>query len=1344
MRISILFVLLLIANSFLYPKAAAKLEVKLNYVSTQKKVIVGSTTNADERVELLVSLLDNDGNYATEDKNGNFLSSIAIESDFADDAFNTLVITPTHSLERALEEDRNIARYVLDYSDVAVSSVLQDTLVITAGGLTVRKTILLSSQDAQGLIVRAAPLSDFENNNYINRDFAQITLSDEATDYNLSQPSSRAPGGSTNREIPIIVYASTLQPTSANLDAPMEGKFTVAPNLEDAHIMVTAVGDFNLSGTARTIIEQKRFKMVGGIAKGNFVITNALPAAARNISTFEPSITGGLPIAFIAHAENNVTINNRWNLDPDNITTFEMTGDNNATDTIKMHSADPSDIKVGRYLPDGGNANDIPYLDRLWDDTGTTLHIVNGASTGFLDDGTADTNGSKDDNVTVTIVDKYGNPAFISDANLPGAATIEFKGDPASENFIYESNSSTVDPSDGGRANEWVRMEDSNLSIYAEFKIADRDANLSTTETMTLDYRKGVLASSTVQRLTLRHLPLIENEESGLNALEEYISTTTGQGLLLASATSSDITENDLRVKIAGTGTVSSNISLKIYREDENDFLNTSQLGSIFCVERNATSATTHERIVATDLTDDRDDGYLIGVGADTNITIRAVDSSDAANGCQSSTIYGGMLFSDYNASIIDTGSITVQFRAFAGKKVSSYVDVSILDCDRCDNNDNFNPGKELSFEFSGDAIASGDEVEIIFNRGDTINSDAEYLVGLSSQNFDRDRLSNIIETTMPSSKEVRIKMYDTNATGLDYNISSIRVNNAAISYRTLEDDRDTDNIFELSEADSRTISIVPYEEDGAGIIEISATSASEGLGNEEGTDEDDLVELGALVDRALKNTNIKYESEVKTSTYYHLFGNDSTDLNIYDFYENELDLRDSKNDGDFIYRNFDLKLTTGGVDGEVVRSRSSSSSDTWVKFDDTASGTTQIVNVYFRDKPEVNFDIEFTNIVHSSPQNTKFTLSMDVGNQNFNIINTEAVIKVIGDAGKSQDSTTFTVTHSDSAAKILFVSATPSAGRYYDSEIDSSGGTLTTSIDPEGNYFIVGSDKPGTITIKADATIDSRDSVTKDDEDITGQMTVRFVDVDVVNPTLDPITDITISIGKITVRITDANLDDSRTTVRLYTPNNEFIKEATFSNGAYVFDGLATGTYRVEVFAYDFSGNQFNGTYVKTLTGTIIDDGGTIVEPPDDPLQGDLMTAILAHGTYTISGLFFPHDFVGQPSHFDFAYYDYATAKTFQFRGKASTNDNLFGFTEVELANPIINDSASFYMIQLTGAQGSADEQGKFGWIILRKSTLTRVSKIVGVSSTGTFSYDELSLKGILRSNRTISFERK
>ena len=289
------------------------LEVQINYVSDSEKVIVGaqdkdslSPQEKDEFLEVLVSVLDSDGILATKDINGDALKNIKVES-----KLGAKVTYGQLSSSRSLDAEKNIGRYLLDYSDVAISSLQEDTITVEAGGKKVTKTVLLSSADAKGLIVRAAPYSTFKTENYINERFEKINMDNEPVDYNLSQPSSRAPGGASGISIPITIYASTNPPSSIITDNADKGKFTIAPNLEGRNIIVKVLADYDISGTANVVLDTYTLSMTRGIAKGEVKITHALPSEVKDDATFESSLSGGLPVAFIAYVQDDVKIANK-------------------------------------------------------------------------------------------------------------------------------------------------------------------------------------------------------------------------------------------------------------------------------------------------------------------------------------------------------------------------------------------------------------------------------------------------------------------------------------------------------------------------------------------------------------------------------------------------------------------------------------------------------------------------------------------------------------------------------------------------------------------------------------------------------------------------------------------------------------------------------------------------------------------------------------------------------------------------------------------------------------------------------------------------------------------------
>ena len=989
------------------------------------------------------------------------------------------------------------------------------------------------------------------------------------------------------------------------------------------------------------------------------------------------------------------------------MSTFVIKGDNNSTDTVKIRSGDASDIKVGTF---NNSASDI---QDLWDNESLSRYVVNAKGIdAFNDNNIDDINGSLDANITITIVDDNGNPAYITNSKIPSGAILLFDDVASSEHFSYELNSSTKTS-----GTELVVGED-NISTYAIFKISDGDDNITKSQTLSIDFRKGILANSHVQNLRISHMPIIESIKTGHAYIHGSITTSTTKDVKLNRKYSdtSTIAQKDLKIRLsASSQTTSDNeiIQLRFYDPGRDDYLSASSFNAKFKITDDNSSATQP----GSARSEDRYGVVDINVTSDPTIVI-----SDSTGG----TEYARLIFKDYDGIHAKSNSATVQLLANEGKKVAAYVDVGVLSDDRSD----FYPGVEVEFKFSGDAVSNGDDVSIDFNTNSSLGK-----VGLSSEPFSDD-LTNSIKTTMPSSKILRLRLYEANSTGIMYHIKDVRVNNASVNYMTVENDRDTDDVYEWPV--DKNITVVRAREEGASVIEIKNSSSSSG----DGSDERNLKAIPDLITSSTKKKVIIYDKEILTNTYYNLF-DDKNALVIKDAYGNDLE--------DRVYtdlRAYSIKATDG-VDYDNL------DYDSWVKFKDSSAGSTQTITVVFDKKPSVFFEIRFTNIVYSALQNTRFDMTMEIGSASYNIVNSEFVLKIKPDGNKEQTDTKLTFKHSDSTANIrvvLSAQRSPAPGREFDSIVDSNYETIS-SIDGDGSYYIISADKPGTLTITADATIDARDSKTNKEEKVHGEITVKIVEADATRPTINPKTDVSVVGNSIIVKVTDVNLNHVQTQVKLFTQDDVFIKDAVYSNGVFVFSNLPRGTYRIDVKAIDFSNNDYTASFVRNiLTGDAAPIAGGTQQSTSTQgtttgiLPGDTsaLENILTTKTYRIHGMFFPYDFPDKPSQLDFAYYDYGTNKTYQFQGESPSANNLFGFKEVQLSNVNVQDAYSFYMVQLDGQSGSPDAKGPLGWVIFRKTTLTKVSKLSGATSAGTFSYQSLNLKGVLTGSREVKFIRK
>jgi hypothetical protein len=107
----------------------------------------------------------------------------------------------------------------------------------------------------------------------------------------------------------------------------------------------------------------------------------------------------------------------------------------------------------------------------------------------------------------------------------------------------------------------------------------------------------------------------------------------------------------------------------------------------------------------------------------------------------------------------------------------------------------------------------------------------------------------------------------------------------------------------------------------------------------------------------------------------------------------------------------------------------------------------------------------------------------------------------------------------------------------------------------------------------------------------------------------------------------------------------------------------------------------------------------------------------------YEVAGTFCPYDFepIGDKNAFDWAY-TASNGKSYQLRGTAPTEDNVFGFKEVNITAP----EPLWYMFQLHG-DVDGDGSTKFDWVLTSVNPDAAASyKLSGVSDNGTFEYSQ------------------
>lgn len=145
---------------------------------------------------------------------------------------------------------------------------------------------------------------------------------------------------------------------------------------------------------------------------------------------------------------------------------------------------------------------------------------------------------------------------------------------------------------------------------------------------------------------------------------------------------------------------------------------------------------------------------------------------------------------------------------------------------------------------------------------------------------------------------------------------------------------------------------------------------------------------------------------------------------------------------------------------------------------------------------------------------------------------------------------------------------------------------------------------------------------------------------------------------------------------------------------------------------------------YVDWVQGYTGEFDGVKAEPI---VVTDLYSVLLESNGYSIDGKFGSYDFSEVEQAFDWVY-ESSNGSFYQFRGAASTNDNVFGWRAIEplYINP------SWYMISL-GSDLDGDGSTKFDWVLLGVGSRS-VYKLAGVNADGTFKYLKLNVEYQLR----------
>ena len=136
-----------------------------------------------------------------------------------------------------------------------------------------------------------------------------------------------------------------------------------------------------------------------------------------------------------------------------------------------------------------------------------------------------------------------------------------------------------------------------NAITAADFNISDGEANITKSQTISFDFRSGILASSNIAKATISHLELIENKITGSSYLVSYIDTNSSTKNILLAKKEDDrdnIAEKDLKVELkASSSSTATNelIEVRIYHPDKGDFLSLSEFNKKFYIYEHNGSA---------------------------------------------------------------------------------------------------------------------------------------------------------------------------------------------------------------------------------------------------------------------------------------------------------------------------------------------------------------------------------------------------------------------------------------------------------------------------------------------------------------------------------------------------------------------------------------------------------------------------------------------------------------------------------------------------------------------------------------------------------------------------------
>jgi hypothetical protein len=1245
---------------------ASFISVKVHYLSNKQSVVLNADNDKDERIEVLVSILDKNGNLATKSATGSKLGIISnsnIDSAVGAKEFSV------NDIERQVKTDKyNTIRFILDYTiiDIDQAGERGDIVTVDVAGLTKKINIDFLYANAKGLVVRVAN-SSIDPALYQGKKFAQITPD---IDNNLSIHSKTFAGGTVGVEVPIKIYASTkVQDKGDGKGTLVNGVFTRASDMEGKSVVVTALADYNGDGVANIVVAQKEGYMRNGIVDMEIAITKGLPEDEdnRHIS-FDKNIFNGLGIAFIAYMKDDISISNigdnLQNIDLNDPLRFKVLGDHNATDTTIVRSLYASDIKIGVF------DRESLFLDKQWSKPYTNYYLFD------------DNDTSTEQNMTLTAIDRYGNPARrASSAKVFCDYDDEYfkidcrdrfdedKGE-ISSTMIFLKPSDNIDNKDN--INTVVRE---GRRIYTKLKIQGIDGISSAKALKTVVY----LARKTTDYFNF-----------------DGYSKNLREAKVVFRNSDADF---GYKVVVSQVDVNGSLMKVKIYERLLNGVYLDTDRSNAYNIKYKGSSTIDFARAGDTKL-----GGSELSISGVRDIYIPVYTRSDSA---------------------LRDGFVAYVFSEDTQNKVDRHVVLlsSSNDTINTSYESTLPPGESLRFTLQGTNINSGDYIFVDYNY-DYAN------IGLSKNN-------PILKTTsyrrsigdfVGNDLAISVMGYTPTKGAYPFSIyiNGKKVdNNQVVSLAT-------DHIIDTKERDGLHLKVkFQYDEVNSNrntkyisIVELGGVNKGDG----DGSVKNSLLTLKDIngdgeIDTSYFNGNhineVVYKGVVYTNKYYLLFDEDKDILEQDEFLNN---LKTDKGS----YRTLqDYSYSISG-DGEI--DDDGDGDNVYVQFDKQDVGSEVIVRI--KSGSAYN-TIRFTNIVASSNTNDFYIIAPQKATPQVNLVNTEVIVKIIGNAKGQTDDFIVNLSHSNKYATMDIIPI----GESRESLEASYHTDIETRLKEKGNYYIIRTDKPGYITIKATGVeVNSRGRR----ESVSSKKELRFVNFDVKSP----IADAFVQGNRVSIVIDDDSLDYDRSIIEARDKDGKTIKKAIKqANGNYIIYDLPKGIYQIYVYAIDAFDNIFTNTYTREITSNeYIPSKEDIAEKKDKIIQDTkavvLSDKMIEHPPYLLKGKFIYYKF-GDREYLNWMFHEDSSKKVYKLFSTTSSIDP-FGLEEFIPDFTKVDSTKWWYLIELDGAIGTLDSQDKFGWVVV-SNDLKIVKKVETITKEGLLRYKVLPLKARKESGRIV-----